>query len=44
MTHLLFCLQDFNIGSVVMVNDTVATMMICGYPDKICDIGIIIGT
>ncbi|XP_037543707.1 hexokinase-2-like [Nematolebias whitei] len=35
---------DFNIGSVVMVNDTVGTMMSCGYPDQFCDIGIIIGT
>ncbi|CAJ1063287.1 hexokinase-2-like isoform X3 [Xyrichtys novacula] len=35
---------DFNIGSVAMVNDTVGTMMSCGYRDQSCEIGMIIGT
>lgn len=36
-------LQDYNIGSVAMVNDTVGTMMSCGYKDQSCEIGMIIG-
>ncbi|XP_035522916.1 hexokinase-2-like [Morone saxatilis] len=35
---------DYDIGSVAMVNDTVGTMMSCGYRDKSCEIGMIIGT
>uniref|UniRef100_A0A8C5GCC5 hexokinase n=1 Tax=Gouania willdenowi TaxID=441366 RepID=A0A8C5GCC5_GOUWI len=35
---------DFTIGSVAMVNDTVGTMMSCGYRDQSCEIGLIIGT
>uniref|UniRef100_UPI0037E90517 hexokinase-2-like n=1 Tax=Semicossyphus pulcher TaxID=241346 RepID=UPI0037E90517 len=35
---------DFDIGSVAMVNDTVGTMMSCGYRDQSCEIGMIIGT
>ncbi|CAJ1048863.1 putative hexokinase HKDC1 [Xyrichtys novacula] len=29
---------------LAMVNDTVATMMTCGFDDKHCDVGVIIGT
>ncbi|XP_074522485.1 hexokinase HKDC1-like [Halichoeres trimaculatus] len=29
---------------LAMVNDTVATMMTCGFDDKYCDVGLIIGT
>ena len=36
-------LQDYDIGSVAMVNDTVGTMMSCGYRDQSCEIGMIIG-
>lgn len=36
-------LQDYHIGSVAMVNDTVGTMMSCGYKDQSCEIGMIIG-
>ncbi|XP_071392582.1 hexokinase-2-like isoform X1 [Centroberyx affinis] len=36
--------QDYDIGSVAMVNDTVGTMMSCGYRDQSCEIGMIIGT
>ncbi|KAK5858913.1 hypothetical protein PBY51_003022 [Eleginops maclovinus] len=35
---------DYHIGSVAMVNDTVGTMMSCGYRDRSCEIGMIIGT
>ncbi|KAJ8266840.1 hypothetical protein GJAV_G00135280 [Gymnothorax javanicus] len=35
---------DFDIGPVAMVNDTVGTMMSCGYRDRSCEIGMIIGT
>lgn len=34
----------YDIGSVAMVNDTVGTMMSCGYRDQSCEIGLIIGT
>ncbi|GLD46323.1 hexokinase-2-like protein [Lates japonicus] len=36
--------EDYDIGSVAMVNDTVGTMMSCGYRDQSCEIGMIIGT
>ncbi|XP_054611511.1 hexokinase-2-like [Dunckerocampus dactyliophorus] len=35
---------DYDIGSIAMVNDTVGTMMSCGYKDQSCEIGMIIGT
>ncbi|XP_032431409.1 hexokinase-2-like isoform X2 [Xiphophorus hellerii] len=35
---------DYDISSVAMVNDTVGTMMSCGYRDQTCEIGMIIGT
>ncbi|MBN3320599.1 HXK2 protein, partial [Atractosteus spatula] len=35
---------DYDIGSVAMVNDTVGTMMSCGYRDQSCEIGMIVGT
>lgn len=35
---------DYDIGSVAMVNDTVGTMMSCGYKDQSCEIGMIVGT
>lgn len=28
---------------LAMVNDTVATMMTCGFDDQYCDVGLIIG-
>ncbi|XP_061904833.1 hexokinase-2-like [Entelurus aequoreus] len=36
--------DDEDIGSIAMVNDTVGTMMSCGYKDQSCEIGMIIGT
>ncbi|XP_006880884.1 PREDICTED: hexokinase-2 [Elephantulus edwardii] len=35
---------DFDIDVVAVVNDTVGTMMTCGYDDQNCEIGLIIGT
>ncbi|XP_036986765.1 hexokinase-2 isoform X1 [Artibeus jamaicensis] len=35
---------DFDIDIVAMVNDTVGTMMTCGYDDQNCEIGLIVGT
>ncbi|XP_019721499.1 hexokinase-2-like isoform X2 [Hippocampus comes] len=35
---------DYDVGSIAMVNDTVGTMMSCGYKDQSCEIGMIIGT
>ncbi|XP_071338161.1 hexokinase-2 isoform X1 [Trachinotus anak] len=35
---------DFDIDIVAVVNDTVGTMMTCGYDDQHCEIGLIVGT
>ncbi|XP_041650622.1 hexokinase HKDC1-like [Cheilinus undulatus] len=35
---------DMDVEVLAMVNDTVATMMTCGFDDKYCDVGLIIGT
>ncbi|XP_028596937.2 hexokinase-2 isoform X3 [Podarcis muralis] len=35
---------DFEIDVVAVVNDTVGTMMTCGYDDHNCEIGLIVGT
>ncbi|XP_038641198.1 hexokinase-2 [Scyliorhinus canicula] len=35
---------DFDIDVVAVVNDTVGTMMSCGYDDHNCEIGLIVGT
>ncbi|XP_032367532.1 hexokinase-2, partial [Etheostoma spectabile] len=35
---------DYDIGPVAMVNDTVGTMMSCGYKDQNCEVGMIVGT
>jgi hypothetical protein len=39
----LIPLQDFDIDIVAVVNDTVGTMMTCGYDDQNCEIGLIVG-
>lgn len=36
-------LQDFDIDIVAVINDTVGTMMTCGYDDHNCEIGLIVG-
>ncbi|XP_038603089.1 hexokinase-2 [Tachyglossus aculeatus] len=35
---------DFDLDIVAVVNDTVGTMMTCGYDDQNCEIGLIVGT
>ncbi|XP_029018923.1 hexokinase-2 isoform X2 [Betta splendens] len=35
---------DFDIDVVAVINDTVGTMMTCGYDDQHCEIGLIVGT
>lgn len=35
---------DYDANIVAVVNDTVGTMMTCGYDDQQCEVGLIIGT
>ncbi|XP_073322092.1 hexokinase-2 [Pagrus major] len=35
---------DFDIDILAVINDTVGTMMTCGYDDHLCEIGLIVGT
>uniref|UniRef100_A0A8C5HDT9 Hexokinase-2 n=1 Tax=Gouania willdenowi TaxID=441366 RepID=A0A8C5HDT9_GOUWI len=35
---------DFEIDIVAVINDTVGTMMTCGFDDRFCEIGLIVGT
>lgn len=42
-TFYFFSLQDFDIDIVAVINDTVGTMMTCGYDDHHCEIGLIVG-
>lgn len=39
----LLSLQDYDANIVAVVNDTVGTMMTCGYDDQLCEVGLIIG-
>uniref|UniRef100_A0A8C1J0K6 Hexokinase-2 n=1 Tax=Cyprinus carpio TaxID=7962 RepID=A0A8C1J0K6_CYPCA len=36
--------EDFDLDVVAVVNDTVGTMMTCGYEDPQCEVGLIVGT
>nr|XP_046242202.1 hexokinase-2 isoform X2 [Scatophagus argus] len=36
--------QEFELNFVAVVNDTVGTMMTCGYEDPKCEVGLIVGT
>ncbi|XP_060097146.1 hexokinase HKDC1 [Heteronotia binoei] len=36
--------QDIDVDVLALVNDTVGTMMTCGYDDQRCEVGVIIGT
>ena len=38
-----FCMQAVKLNVVAIVNDTVGTMMSCGYEDPRCEVGLIIG-
>lgn len=45
--HLYACfnlIQDYEADIMAVVNDTVGTMMTCGFDDQRCEVGIIIGT
>lgn len=42
--NCLLALQEFDLDIVAIVNDTVGTMMTCGYEDPRCEIGLIAGT
>ncbi|XP_020492026.1 hexokinase-2 [Labrus bergylta] len=35
---------DLNIDILAVINDTVGTMMTCGFDDPLCEIGLIVGT
>ncbi len=35
--------QDYDADIMAVVNDTVGTMMTCGFDDQRCEVGIIIG-
>ncbi|XP_034027134.1 hexokinase-2 isoform X2 [Thalassophryne amazonica] len=35
---------DFDIDLVTVINDTVGAMMTCGYEDRNCEVGLIVGT
>ncbi|KAM8886523.1 hexokinase-2 isoform 1-T1 [Spinachia spinachia] len=35
---------DFDVDILAVINDTVGTMMTCGYDDHLCEIGLIVGT
>uniref|UniRef100_A0A8C5C6T4 hexokinase n=1 Tax=Gadus morhua TaxID=8049 RepID=A0A8C5C6T4_GADMO len=36
--------EKFDLDVVALVNDTVGTMMTCGYEDPLCEVGLIVGT
>ncbi|XP_062352614.1 hexokinase HKDC1-like isoform X2 [Cinclus cinclus] len=36
--------EDIDVDVLALVNDTVGTMMTCGYDDQRCEVGLIIGT
>ncbi|XP_015276620.1 PREDICTED: hexokinase-2 isoform X2 [Gekko japonicus] len=36
--------EEFDLDVVAVVNDTVGTMMTCGYEDPFCEVGLIVGT
>lgn len=41
--HPILPPQDYDANIVAVVNDTVGTMMTCGYDDQQCEVGLIIG-
>lgn len=40
---ICLCHQEFDLDVVAVVNDTVGTMMTCGYEDPHCEVGLIVG-
>lgn len=43
VSKLLCSFQDYDADIMAVVNDTVGTMMTCGFDDQRCEVGIIIG-
>lgn len=43
-TCMFHSFQDYDADIMAVVNDTVGTMMTCGFDDQRCEVGIIIGT
>lgn len=41
--HEMWWFQDYEADIMAVVNDTVGTMMTCGFDDQRCEVGIIIG-
>lgn len=41
--HQMWWFQDYEADIMAVVNDTVGTMMTCGFDDQRCEVGIIIG-
>ncbi|KAK3514746.1 hypothetical protein QTP70_029695, partial [Hemibagrus guttatus] len=44
LTDAIHRMEEFDLDVVAVVNDTVGTMMSCGYEDPQCEVGLIIGT
>lgn len=42
-SNVLFPHQDYDADIMAVVNDTVGTMMTCGFDDQRCEVGLIIG-
>lgn len=42
-TNVWFLPQDYDADIMAVVNDTVGTMMTCGFDDQRCEVGLIIG-
>ncbi len=43
LNGVIIHLQDYDADIMAVVNDTVGTMMTCGFDDQRCEVGIIIG-
>lgn len=41
--NIILFFQDYEADIMAVVNDTVGTMMTCGFDDQRCEVGIIIG-
>ncbi|XP_027024656.1 hexokinase-2 [Tachysurus fulvidraco] len=44
LTDAIHRMEEFDLDVVAVVNDTVGTMMSCGYEDPQCEVGLIVGT
>lgn len=41
--YVFYSSKEFDLDVVAVVNDTVGTMMTCGYEDPQCEVGLIVG-